>query len=1321
MKLRCNTSMALKLTAILGMFEVARHLVEKAPEIVERVLSAETAGHAPATAVSVGLIPTLLPLAVVASALIETAAKRYEGRPEPEALLELFRESLLEALCECKPSLVNRPEVTESDNAVLNLWLDGLNQSAGRPGFWQQLLDDTVPDATVRMLSVEPGRAPSWWPTLRVVLTRWTSFLRADLSPGSLGLNLHETALDLSPWTEAFLRVNLTALFFKEFSARLTSGNQGPAFRQTSLALLTDLGARLASIRDACTPIEPLKTLTEFPTAASIRRDTQLLNAQYRAFPYIGRENEIDKLLAWLDGPEAASFFVIAGGAGDGKTRLGFQLLERLEVERPHVWRAGWLGSRRAEDALRNERFRRWRGAQPTLILIDYAASFTEILRDNVVRELAEEVTDAIPDLPPLRILLFEREAEENRGWYNALHREARDRAPDLFPHPVLRLSKLGDEERRQLFARVLESAYGLDAKRRVPARPAIEIPDATRFSGDNFRHPLAVCMAALVAYQRGNLTSLNLNRLDLAREMANHEYGRVERAARTNRKHPFLLLHLSAYITCTGGLTEDQMRDACREEKAKIEPDSQWSVAELLTVITTLALPPEDHSFAAEPIQPDIVGEAFIVRVLRHNVGHAVATETFLRAFAMRPRFTTRTLVRMVQDFAMTPDRSDDGALAIEAETDKNWALSMLTAILSAKAQSLRDEDFWEVYKVLKLDTTEMAQSCRDFFRAVHKSRQANDDIGIAALEQDCWNSISLGNITVANEGAIRVVNYRRASAGVDPQRIADLADSLWLLSACQDRLILHKEALGSAGEASRLLLDLKKDKPASIELDPGISRCLNTLATTQLELGQIGAAIESGAEALRLRRTLVSSDPDQFLPALAESQVLQAQILRKVGDRVRPLATLIAAHDDSIGVTPALDQAAALIADAVGLLRELAESNPDAHLHRYANALLTQGGIQRDLGQPQTGFSAVTEAVKHLEKLVSATRGGQRLQLLRDLSNTLDNKASLQRELDDHAGALCSISAATEHWRELVCTDEVAYLRDLAMSLRHQYLLQRDAVDIASRDTAAAIKSNMNLLDDALKSISEAVKHFSTIEQRIPGSCVTELSDALNKQARTKWEAGDRPAAMESAREAIRICDKPSSAKADVLSLHRAWALGNLAVMQSQSGATESALTTFEEAIRCYRAAQAAGPGQGESDSFAVALNNMAVSQLTAGRRSEAIESISEATGEFGRLANANPSKFLRELARSLDFWGETLLEDQQPVEAAAKLESSLRYMSLLRGVEHRALHVAKLYEQACAEADVRPSPDLNDFLQWLKQPRAGQRPERSGEEIA
>src|SRR5438309_2489919 len=121
--------------------------------------------------------------------------------------------------------------------------------------------------------------------------------------------------------------------------------------------------------------------------------------------------------------------------------------------------------------------------------------------------------------------------------------------------------------------------------------RPHIALPGPAGFKsdklrGDKFRQPLAVGMAALVAHERGNWSALDLDRLDLARAMADHEYRRMERIAAHEARPAFLLLHLAAYVTCTGRLTEPLLTKACQDERELVEPGSQWTAPQLQGVI---------------------------------------------------------------------------------------------------------------------------------------------------------------------------------------------------------------------------------------------------------------------------------------------------------------------------------------------------------------------------------------------------------------------------------------------------------------------------------------------------------------------------------------------------------------------------------------------------------------------------------------------------------------------------------------------------------------------------------------------------------------
>ncbi len=94
-------------------------------------------------------------------------------------------------------------------------------------------------------------------------------------------------------------------------------------------------------------------------------------------------------------------------------------------------------------NALARERFQKWRGRRPTLIVIDYAAAHTEELAGNAIAQLYASTMGARRDDVPLRFLLLERNADEKQGWYKTLLAAARDRRQALFPNPPLQLAEL--------------------------------------------------------------------------------------------------------------------------------------------------------------------------------------------------------------------------------------------------------------------------------------------------------------------------------------------------------------------------------------------------------------------------------------------------------------------------------------------------------------------------------------------------------------------------------------------------------------------------------------------------------------------------------------------------------------------------------------------------------------------------------------------------------------------------------------------------------------------------------------------------------------
>jgi tetratricopeptide (TPR) repeat protein len=1280
--------MAMKLAAMLSMLGAARHLIERAPDLAGTLAPAGGAtGAVTAAAGLAGASTLLLPLAVVGPALVETAAKRVEGRAEPHALINLFRESMLEALRNCAGVLlkdadlprkdrdasslrVERLDVAgaspprsrgqaEDDKALIELWLDAFSWSLASSPFWQAVLEDTVPDATVRTLAVDPRDASSWWPTLRVLLTRWTNVIRNEAGGTSLGLSVPDRELGLSRWAEEYLRANLPREFFRLFTSRLTSGNQQDAFRQASLSIAADLQSGISALRALCAHPEPLKAIGEFPSVASIKRDIQILNAQYRAFPYIGRGEEIDKLVAWLNGPEPASFFVIAGGAGDGKTRLGFQLLEILQGTQSDVWRAGWLATRRAGEALRNERFRKWRGTQPTLIVIDYAASMSEALRDNVVRELAEEPAESRSDLPPLRILLLEREADEMRGWYDTLIRAAGDRAPELFPHSVLRLSKLDDTQRRDLFGAVLAAARALDTRLGAPAHPDMELPPPARFAGPKLKQPLAVCMAAIVAHRRSNLTSLELGRLDLAREVANHEYGRIEIVARKAGRTPFLLLHLAAYTTLSGSLTESQLRFACRTEREAAEPGSPWTVPELESAITGEALPPSDRSAAAEPVQPDIVGEAFLVKVLRHDPGHAPA-ETILRAAAVHTRPVVRTLIRVIQDLSAAANEPTTAGR--DAGASRDWALSMLTALLGQKARSITNEDYAEVRAALRHadNSTALSEPCRDFFRAIRSNSTVDPVVAMDALRNECMSAYMLGESEYAVKGLTTVADAARGRL-VTGGDVSDFVWTLIILSYAHHDLRHGTEALAVATEAADLLRVRRSESDDQHDAD--ISAALIILSQAQTSLKQPNEALASSSEALEVRRRLRSRDSDRFSFLLAEALASQAQCLRRASRS---------------------EEALAAITEALGIQKELANDNPDSFLPNFAAWLHMRARIEEDLGKSREALTSVSDALRILERLINEQSGGHRLPFLKIAEEARDFEAGLHRVLGDLPAALESIKKATAYSREAVALDETTHLRDLAGSLHNEFVIYRDMGDRAN----------------GMKAVAEAVEYFRTLERRKSGQYLPELVNALTNLAKCQSDLGSLQDALNSAAEACQWCN--SQDRDDMLH-YRATAFSSLGACLHHAGMNDEALRATAEAIDCRQR-----PEMPQTDDNTAALGselmNCAVILLRLGRRKEALHCADQACGTLLKLMKRDPAKYLAEFANSAALLGQVALEEGDAENAKVALGEALKHISFLRTVPPWVYLTAKLYRTACQQAGSEPSEELSSFLKWI-----------------
>jgi len=161
----------------------------------------------------------------------------------------------------------------------------------------------------------------------------------------------------------------------------------------------------------------PHLTLT-FPRKREIRTELDLLNAYCRSTVLVGRDEDMQFLLEWARSPRPVSVLTVQGRAGAGKTRIAIELIERLNSEKAEKWWAGFANGREMRRFAGQQNLADWGWARPTLVVVDYAASEIEPLRDWL-RELAQNPGRS--DGRPLRLLLLEREASNDEGWLQAI------------------------------------------------------------------------------------------------------------------------------------------------------------------------------------------------------------------------------------------------------------------------------------------------------------------------------------------------------------------------------------------------------------------------------------------------------------------------------------------------------------------------------------------------------------------------------------------------------------------------------------------------------------------------------------------------------------------------------------------------------------------------------------------------------------------------------------------------------------------------------------------------------------------------------------
>jgi hypothetical protein len=107
-------------------------------------------------------------------------------------------------------------------------------------------------------------------------------------------------------------------------------------------------------------------------------KDLDLLNPYRCPIDLVGRGDDLRSLQDWLNGPKPIAVQCRIGRAGSGKTRLAIELCRRAEAQ---GWTMGFLAHDELVRFQRDGHVRDWAWSTPTLVIVDYAATSAQPLR----------------------------------------------------------------------------------------------------------------------------------------------------------------------------------------------------------------------------------------------------------------------------------------------------------------------------------------------------------------------------------------------------------------------------------------------------------------------------------------------------------------------------------------------------------------------------------------------------------------------------------------------------------------------------------------------------------------------------------------------------------------------------------------------------------------------------------------------------------------------------------------------------------------------------------------------------------------------------
>ncbi|HEV8579755.1 MAG TPA: tetratricopeptide repeat protein [Thermoanaerobaculia bacterium] len=675
-------------------------------------------------------------------------------------------------------------------------------------------------------------------------------------------------------------------------------------------AFLADLGRSASSeavrIRSVFEEVDNLRDLLDEGTRELPENPTpgQILTAAFEVIPFdeAGRREELDFLASCCGNAERRSVLLLTGEGGSGKTRLMLEWCRRL---RHQGWHAGFLKRNRENDQI----LPLVKGTAPRLVVIDYAET-----RLGIVEQLLIEMGQAPQsEGPKLRVVLLAR--REGDWWTNLslLSGDVAELLARSHPRQIRPLIPQNLAERQRAFRTAVEG-FAENLQHEIPKD--LHIPDLTDIQ---FDRALYLHMAALSALQGERIESAE-DALDHTLEHERRFWRGQVRGILVNRHEQNLLYEQTeiavAVVTLVGGTadfgeTYDLLGRALPKLRSLIW-GVQGAIADQLSILYQ-GSDPEKGRFI-EPLQPDLLGEEWVARVLAHDES---LIGRILDGGSPKEAYSTLTVLTRIA--RRRPDIQHLVGIALHGRLEQLGELALNVAV------ETRDPIGVELAKELQASGSPEL---------------------VARLQEQCDSeryraSVPLREVAqVTTERALsslRALEAPTEAQQVELSRLAlHLGNRLSDLGRREDALVATREAV----EIYRQLAQLRPDA-----FRPDLATSLNNLGNRLSDLGRREDALVATREAVEIYRQLAQLRPDAFRPDLAMS-------LNNLGARLSALGR----REDALVATR----------EAVEIRRQLAQLRPDAFRPDLAGSLGNLSRIFGELGQTEEAFQAIDEAVR-------------------------------------------------------------------------------------------------------------------------------------------------------------------------------------------------------------------------------------------------------------------------------------------------------------------------------------------------------------------